>query len=39
LRLYEIAQQCGFRDTRRLTLVFQSVTGQSPRRFRNQLVS
>jgi LacI family transcriptional regulator len=39
LRPYEIAQQCGFRDTRRLSLVFQSVTGQSPRRFRNQLVS
>ncbi|HEY7427295.1 MAG TPA: XylR family transcriptional regulator [Gemmataceae bacterium] len=38
LRFREIARQCGFRDTRRLTLVFQSITGQSPRAFRAQTV-
>jgi LacI family transcriptional regulator len=38
LPLYEIARQCGFRDTRRLKLVFQSITGQSPQAFRTQIV-
>ena len=38
LRLNEIALQCGFHDTRRLKLVFQSITGQSPRAFRAQIL-
>jgi LacI family transcriptional regulator len=36
LRLHEIARQCGFRDARRLTLVFQHLTGQSPRAYRTE---
>jgi LacI family transcriptional regulator len=39
LRLKEIAHQCGFHDTRRLKLVFQNITGLSPRACRSQFAS
>ncbi|HYE32440.1 MAG TPA: DNA-binding transcriptional regulator [Methylomirabilota bacterium] len=39
LKLKQVAVDCGFRDTRHLNVVFQRVTGVSPREFRKQPIT